>query len=169
MNADGSNLHALGDLEGSDPSWSPDGTRLAFEAYQSGRSSIAIASADGTQPVLLTTPADLVGSVTNDWRPAWSPDGTRIAFTRGWRYADGHGGCQVFVMNADGSNPMQLTNDPFCSSSPAWSPDGATIAFTGAPDGFHGGIMLMNADGSNQRLIRPLDSSISRVAWAPRR
>ena len=112
--------------------WSPDGSRIAFSTLDaSGRWSIYLASADGSRPTGLTAPEDSPGGPANDFGPAWSSDGGRIAFTRSWTYADGHGGCQIFAMNADGSNARQLTQDSFCATSPAWSPDGASIAFNG--------------------------------------
>jgi Tol biopolymer transport system component len=52
---------------------------------------------------------------------------------------------QIYAMNADGSNPIRLTNDGF---DPAWSPDGRKIAFTRG-----GGIYVMDANGSNPTLI----------------
>jgi len=53
--------------------------------------------------------------------PAWSPDGTRIAFTTwvGGRY----GNSETYVMNADGTGPVNLTNHPDYDSWPVWSPD----------------------------------------------
>ncbi len=49
--------------------------------------------------------------------PAWSPEGTKIAFTG---IVDGN--VEVFVMNADGSNPVNLTNNSAPDLEPAWSP-----------------------------------------------
>jgi Tol biopolymer transport system component len=68
--------------------------------------------------------------------PAWSPDGRKIAFTSD---RDMNGACffhdctgwngEIYVMNADGSNPKRLTENPGDDSSPTWSPDGTRIAF----------------------------------------
>ncbi len=48
---------------------------------------------------------------------AWSPDGTKIAFN-----SDRDGNSEIYVMNADGSNPTRLTNNPDSDSNPSWSP-----------------------------------------------
>jgi TolB protein len=67
---------------------------------------------DGSQPSQVT---DLGGRA---WGPAWSPDGKRIAFT----FADGTGDRDIYVMDADGSNVVQLTFDDGEDDSPCWSP-----------------------------------------------
>ena len=55
---------------------------------------------------------------------SYSPDGKRIAFA-----ASSNGNSDVFVCNADGSDPRRLTDDPATDGSPTWSPDGRRIAF----------------------------------------
>lgn len=74
----------------------------------------------------------------------WSPDGRKLAF--GTQALFGTRGASIWVMNADGSNPVRVASVP--AGSLTWSPDGRRIAFTSKGD-----IWLMNADGSN---IRPL-------------
>ena len=56
--------------------------------------------------------------------PAWSRDGRTIVFVS-WR--DGNG--EVYAMDADGSEPRNLTQHPARDVRPAWSPDGRRIAF----------------------------------------
>jgi TolB protein len=151
MNADGSNQVLL--TAGGEPSWSPDGSRIAFESTRDDPLAPEIYSmnADGTDVVRLTTEPDV-----NDVFPAWSPDGTKIAFdsTRG----QGNGGPNIWVMHADGTNPVQISDGGGPSASdeaPKWSPDGTKIAFTSsrdAVDGAHGSlggadVFVMNAGG----------------------
>ena len=77
MRADGSQPtritnNAAADFE---PSWSPDGTRIAFYSRRDGNDEIYVMNADGSSPKNLTNePAP-------DRQPAWSPDGKRIAFS----------------------------------------------------------------------------------------
>ena len=57
--------------------------------------------------------------------PAWSPDGTRLAFI-----SNRSGQSQIWLMNADGTGPVQLTNIPHGTcAAPVWSPDGTRILF----------------------------------------
>jgi TolB protein len=82
----------------------------------------------------------------DDMWPAWSPDGRRIVFT-----STRDGDPEVYVMNADGSEPRRLTTTAGRDAHPSWSPDGKTIAFQSPRIGGHTRIFLMNPDGSNQR------------------
>ena len=75
--------------------------------------------------------------------PAWSPDGKKIAFD-----SDRDGNWEIYVMNADGSNPINLTNNNGVDWYSTWSPDGRKIAFSSNRDG-NFQIFVMNADGSN--------------------
>ena len=54
--------------------------------------------------------------VIDDW-PAWSPDGGQIVFT-----SSRDGAYEIFIMYADGSNPVNLSNHPASDFDPAWSP-----------------------------------------------
>ena len=88
--------------------------------------------------------------------PVWSPDGQHIAFRS---YRDDN--WDIYVMDADGENPRNLTQSTHHDGVPVWSPDGQHIAFTSERDG-NRGIYVMNADGENLRnLIQNTDS------WAP--
>jgi Tol biopolymer transport system component len=156
-NADGSGVEQLTHDRGNRlPAWSPDGSRIAY-TYQGpdGSSQVFVMDANGSNAVQLTT-----GSAFN-LRPQWSPDGTRIAFES---IADRN--ADVYVMNADGSGATRLTSDPAADSSPVWSPDGTRIAFTSARE--PSGMYLMNADGSDLRLLEP-DADVANlgIAWSP--
>ena len=75
------------------------------------------------------------------WRSR-SPDGSRIAFSN----------LEIWVINANGTGPVNLTNNPAYDAIPSWSPDGKRIAFVSNRHG-NDEIYVMNADGSNvQRL-----------------
>ena len=82
--------------------------------------------------------------------PAWSPDGRQIVASMSGDCASGTT-CKydIFVMNADGSNAINLTNTPTASEwVPAWSPDGQKIAFSSDRDG-DSEVYVMDKDGSN--------------------
>ena len=83
------------------PSWSPDGTRIAFNCRNPSnmRFEVCVMNADGTNQVRLTD-NDLVDSSAT-----WSPDGTRIVFNRG----TGTAAFQLWSMNANGTDQKQLT------------------------------------------------------------
>ena len=99
-------------------------------------------------------------------QPARSPDGTKVAFSS---IRDRN--LEIYVMDADGGNPVNLTRDDAFDSAPAWSPDGQRIAFERNSSGGGGGpqIYVMNADGSGvERLTEePLASWGQSPAWSP--
>ena len=145
------------------PAWSPDGRRIAFVStrdYSFG--DVVVMNADGSDQVNLTDNGQF------NHNPSWSPDGNRIAFGSGR-----DGGAEIYVMDADGSNVTQLTDEPGdvpANWQPAWSPDGSRIAYakatTGTASGFE--IYMMNADGSNPVNLTP-DSKWENLNhdWSP--
>src|SRR5919108_5410309 len=104
-----------------DPSWSPDGKRIAFTANVSGSLDVYVAPRRGGTPKRLTK------GRANDALPTWSPDGRRIAFV-----SDRGGDVEIYVMNTDGSHQRRLTHSRGVDTSPAWSPDGTQLAFATA-------------------------------------
>ncbi|HET7458829.1 MAG TPA: hypothetical protein VFJ74_14365 [Gemmatimonadaceae bacterium] len=105
MNANGSAPTRLTTAPGNDgaPSWSPDGKKIAFASDRAGAvyspQDIYVMNADGSGVTQLTTDAG------DDGEPVWSPDGSRIVFTS---FRDGNG--EVYIMNANGSNQVNITN-----------------------------------------------------------
>jgi len=76
------------------------------------------------------------------------------------------GNCEIYVMNADGSNQTNLTNNSAYDSSPSWSPDGSLIAFSSSRDG-NFDIYIMNADGSNQTRLTNDSAHNFYPSWSP--
>ena len=144
----------------SDPSWSPDGRRLAYLAPGAGGAAdLFAADADGSNRGRLTA------TELEERSPTWAPDGRRLAverdgsivllradglelrtLARGAEPAWSPGGRRIafsaagdlFLVPTSGGRPQRLTSSPAAETSPAWAPDGRRLAYvtdeTGAPD-----------------------------------
>jgi Tol biopolymer transport system component len=91
--------------------------------------------------------------------PRWSHDGKKIAFT-----SDRDGDPEIYVMNADGSNIVQLTNLKGFAGVPVYAPDEKSIVLQWREsndwdDGKKWRVCMMNADGSNFRVITSGEAS----------
>ena len=114
-----------------------------------------------------------------DIGPSWSPDGKRIAFMsdRDEHVIDNDPGglpnYEIYVMDADGGNQRNLTNNPNDDSVPSWSPDGKRIVFVSDRDGNREGnrknheIYVMDADGNNQQRLTDNDFYDAGPSWSP--
>jgi len=120
MKSDGSEVHRIvaGKFDSfRRASWSPDGARLAIEGPKTNSSvtshEIWVATIDGENLQQLTSfPADTRGA----WGPQWSPDGQRIVFQSGIERG------QIYVIDADGGTPQQLTTLGDANLAPLWLP-----------------------------------------------
>jgi TolB protein len=95
--------------------------------------------------------------------PVWSPDGKKLAF----RGMLGETNSEVFVANADGSDPHNITNDPAFDGWPAWSPDGSRIAFASNRGNQNYQIYTMNPDGSDVQLATSTEGRGTAPKWSP--
>jgi Tol biopolymer transport system component len=95
------------------PVWSPDGTKIAYEAVtEEHNPSIYVMSADGTNRTRIT-----FRSATREENPDWSPDGKQIAF-----YSERFGNAEIVVMDGDGTHQRRITDDPWYDCCPRWKP-----------------------------------------------
>jgi Tol biopolymer transport system component len=118
IGTDGKNLHQVTpwSLDGNDPDWSPDGSRIAFNASAepSPTQNIYTIHPDGSGLAKLTTYEER-GQAT--YHPTWSPDGAHILFshspsTGGW--------ADFYVMDADGGNPFVLAHTEIHENHGTW-------------------------------------------------
>jgi Tol biopolymer transport system component len=124
MNADGSQVEQLTFEPGPDswPKWSPDGTTIALTGVRGQTSAVYTIPATGGALTKLTP------DFLNAAEPDWSPDGSRFVFVNNFCLFTFCPSSDIFTMNVDGSNIVQLTQG-VNALNPNWSPDGTKIDF----------------------------------------
>ena len=162
VNADGSRLkHITTDPKTHDfnkvmddrmPSWSPDGTRVAFARLRmewmrgsrgKDESGIYTIGVDGTGLRQLT-------DNRGDEYPAFSPDGKKIAFDRLTKATRG-----IYTVNTEGGGLKRLSDSPkgLWDTAPSWSADGTKIVFDRVDFGSTYDVFLMNSEGTHLRKL----------------
>jgi TolB protein len=101
------------------PRWSPDGTRLAYVSFESGKPVVYV------HTLATSARVPVANYKGNNSAPAWSPDGSMLAIvlTR-------DGLSQIYTISADGSNLRRVTRSPGIDTEPTFTPDGGSIIFT---------------------------------------
>lgn len=157
---DGTGMAELDIHPSRNPSWSPDGSQVAYGAYVNGEWGLFVRNADGSGarkvPGIGGARIDLPG---NAQHRAWSPDGTRFVF---------HGESGLSVIRPDGSGLITLTPGVGAVFH-GWSPRGDRILFRSPTDHDSWDLYVVNADGTGLRNLTNHNSKIIDAAWLPRR
>lgn len=146
------------------PSWSPDGSHIAFQTSESNAYHVYTMAADGSD-------RRLISQGTNDDRhPTWSPDGKMLAVDTGTELKR-----EIALIDLNSGNRTVITDIGGFASFPTWSPDSARLAFyvyqNGALD-----LWTVNRDGTRAMQMTQVLASENKsqctfachgAAWSP--
>ncbi len=154
---DGSIARRITNSKGIDvsPSFSPDGSKMAFVSSRNGAPQIFIQDVQSGETKRLTFNGKY------NTQPSWSPTGDKIAYST----MQSKGEIDLFVINPDGSGLQQLTRKSGENEHPSWSPDGGMIVFSSSRQGKKK-LFVMNANGENQRRLLQGDGEEMQPSWS---
>ena len=155
LSGDGSVLSALTHGEGINvsPTWSPDGSQIAFVSDRAGGPQIYVMGAGGGGASRVT----MAGGYNSE--PDWGKGG-KIVFA-----AMTGGGSDIFVADPGGGGMERITQDQGTNGSPCWSPDGRYIAFVSSRDAEGRRIYISSADGRWQFPVSKKAGAYSTLRW----
>jgi Tol biopolymer transport system component len=173
---DGSGAHPIvtdvaGEHKG--PTWSPDGTKIAFEVFdeQTPDGSIWMANADGSGAKLVFDGGQACVAVVH---PAWSPDGSKLAMICYPESSGVHSSVATLDVGSMAVTTITTVASPEAlDNAPRWSPDGASVAFPilhWDPTGDHldGSLVaVVPAAGGQVRRLTTFDTFMSSPDWRP--
>ncbi len=141
------------------PTFSPDGSTVVFASGEDGSDLYAVDPFGTEKPHRIT-----FGHETSTASPTFSPDGRKIAFT-----SSRLGHAEVYITDADGTNPVPLTSSGITEQSyrsdPDWSPDGRKVAFQSLVNGVFQVMTINVRDQSVQALTS--EGRNEQPSWAP--
>jgi Tol biopolymer transport system component len=100
--------------DGDEPSYSPNGKRIAYSESDGHDYEIYTINAGGGGKVQLTN------NNTDDQEPSYSPDGKKIAYSGDNRLSDGDVYSEIYTINVGGGNKSQVTDTKHIASNPSW-------------------------------------------------
>jgi TolB protein len=160
MEQNGNDPNNIPNIEGWDPTWSPDGKQILFASNRNGPVQLFVVRADGKNLHQVSNLPAIRG------RSDWSPDGQYIVTYSGESWHR-----ELYIMNADGSGSRQLTPAGGNSQGPSFSPDGKWVAFTAYFDKYgddHGcEIYIIRTDGADLRRLTNNDYCDYQPRWGP--
>lgn len=152
------------DRSGSAAGLNPEpNSRLTWSA--SGRALLA-SDQNSDRDIYIIDPGgsslNLTETIGDDLQPAWSPNEQQIAFS-----SNRTGNFEIYIANADGSRPTQLTTDNRAFDEwPVWSPDGRQIAFVSDRTG-NVDLFVIATDGTNLRQLTDHPADDWPTSWSP--
>ncbi len=128
------------------PSWSPDGKKLAYVSFATGKAAIVIQAPGNSEDIVHIRSKTGANSA-----PSWSPDGSRLALT-----VHKNGNSEVFIYDIKTRRFTQITRNYAIDTEPTWMPDGSAILFTsdrgGSPQIYSISVNKYGVSGRPRRL-----------------